>query len=653
MDYKYLMKVAIDFGSTNTVMAWRVYDVRPDGGMILSETQNAPNYIHRIPSMMIFKDDNPGNEKVPRDLFGEDAVKAANDGNTPPVICDNFKQYLYTAAPDSEDYNKGVRLTTLFFKYLREEYRQIYNRFSSSVAQELKVVLYLSTPVRANPAHRSLMRKIAQDAGFIPENGVTEICTDYDEARCVVRYAMDQNRDSMQNVLSKAGQPGGAVLLFVDVGGSTMDVSLENLRIGADGAETMENIASWPNGDVTYPLGGCLVDEAIRDYLIDKGFADREYTLAHWEHGDGKFRFRAFKEENNLCLSDGKPVDKLGRVGAVCYDYDEDIFPDRNYLKAPVSEKISGGVYETVICKEYIDRMHDALAEVFGKQKPIEGRPAVKPADVDAVFLAGDGSRLYFIRKVLLGETGGRDPGFAQIKADPNLLFDRWENPSQCCALGALVEQENVAYPSYARERYYLRVALFESSGELEGIFKANPALLSKEKTSYANANGEERAGYFIGESQMVLADQYQMLPLKVQQNVELHYTDHGFERIIFQICLFRVDSSGELQLMGTPCLHMGTRTIFSQMMQVVKGTIATAPLLGGIVIDLGAKLIGKETHAAETVINTLMENIGQGEAQASVGVAAEMSENSTVTVTVKLDSATFKMDIGQFTMEL
>ena len=102
-----MMKVAIDFGSTNTVMAWRVYDVQPNGSMILSETQNAPNYIKRIPSMMIFKDDNPGNEKVPRDLFGEEAVKAANDGNTPPVICDNFKQYLYTAAPDTEDYKKA------------------------------------------------------------------------------------------------------------------------------------------------------------------------------------------------------------------------------------------------------------------------------------------------------------------------------------------------------------------------------------------------------------------------------------------------------------------------------------------------------------------------------------------------------------------
>ena len=543
-----------------------------------------------------------------------------------------------------------MRLTTRFFEYLREEYQQIYGRFSTSVIHELKVVLYLSTPVRANPAHRSLMRDIARDAGFLPEIGVTEICTDYDEARCVVRYAMDQNRDSMKNVLAKAGQPGGAVLLFVDVGGSTMDVSLENLHIGEDGTETMKNIASWPNGDVKYPLGGCLVDEAIRDYLIGKGFADREYTLAHWEHGDGKFRFRAFKEENNQRLANGEVVEKLGKVGAVCYDYDEDIVPDRNYLKAPAPEKISGEVYETVICKEYIDRMHDALAEVFGTQMPIEGRPAVKPADVDAVFLAGDGSRLNFIRKVLLGEAGGRDPGFTQIKADPVLLFDRWENPSQCCALGALVEQENVVYPSYAKERYYLRIGLFEAYSGLNDIFKANPALLSKENTSYADAKGEKRECYFIGESQMMLADQYQMLPLKVQQNAELHYTDHNCSQIIFQICLLRVDSSGELQMMGTPCLHFGERKFGEAMKELAKVLVAVGPALIGMGADKIAEAMGKESHVAETIAEIALPD---RPSQVSVGVVAEMSENSAVTVTVKLDSKFFKMNIGQFTMEL
>lgn len=650
MNYKYLMKVAIDFGSTNTVMAWRVYETQPDGKLILSETLNAPNYIHRIPSMMIFKEENPGNERVNRDIYGEQAVTVANDGNTPPVICDNFKQYLYTAAPDTEDYNKGVRLTTRFFQFLREEYRQIYNRFPTSVTQVLKVTLYLSTPVRAHPTHRSLMKRIAENAGFTLENGVNEICTDYDEAQCVVRYAMDQHRGAMRNVLAKAGQPGGALLLFVDVGGSTMDMSLENFHIGADGTETMENISSWPNGDVKYPLGGCLVDEAIRDYLIEKGFANREYTMAHWEYGDGKFRFRIFKEENNQRLANKEPVDKLGRVGTVCYDYDDDISPDRSYLKSPASEKLSDEVYEKTVCKEYIDHMHDALAEVFKKQRSIAERPPMEPADVDAIFLTGNGSRLYFIRKVLLSQTGNRNPGFEQIKAKPDLLFDRWKEPSQCCALGALVEQENVVYPSYAKERYYLRVRVFESVPSLEGVFRKDPNLLSPEQVSYTDAQGKTAYCYFMGESQIMVADQYQMLPLKVKAMEKIDYTDHNCDTVIFQICLCRVGNAGELQMTDTPKLNFGTRKLGDQLKYLGKVVVGIPCLVAGAVIDGVSQMIGKETDIVDKVVEAVEQN---RESQVFIGIVAEMSENSTVTVTVKLESRLLKMDTIEFTKAL
>ena len=58
--------------------------------------------------------------------------------------------------------------------------------------------------------------------------------------------------------------------------------------------------------------------------------------------------------------------------------------------------------------------------------------------EVDAVFVTGAGSRLYFIHDLILGRHGDRPLALTQIQQDESRLFDRYRDPATCCAEGAI-----------------------------------------------------------------------------------------------------------------------------------------------------------------------------------------------------------------------
>ena len=662
MSQKYLLKVSIDFGSTNTVMAWRVYEADENGKLTISETLNAVNPVDHIPSIMLFKADNPNNPSVTQDCYGEKAERIIRDSNTPPVVCDNFKQYLYTSAPDSPKFQKGVELTTKFFSCLREKYMvDIYNKLPNYVRKEMKTVLYLSTPVRAAAPHITIMRKIAMEAGFTEVNGIHEICTDYDEARCVVRYAMDARKEDMQDILAKAGRPGGAMLLFIDVGGSTMDVSLQNFRIGLDGTETMDPISFWPSADVKYPLGGCQIDQAIKDYLVAEGFAHPEYTADKWDNGDSKFRFRIFKEENNDLLNRNEPIPKLGRLASVCYDKDEDIFPAKNYNTG--TQKINVDVFESQICCTYIDNILEAIRQVFKEnQRPIENRPPVTPADVDAIFLAGAGSRLYFIPKILTGNAArdGKllDPGFIQIKNSHSLLFDNWEDPSECCALGALVEQEKVVSPNYARDNYYIKIRLYEHNCALPEVFRTNPSLPDPSKREYVDEAGVKHFYKCIYNTTQMLTAKYAMLPVTIQKRLSITYLDTCYDNIAIQMILCRINDNGEEQLIGLPYFKSQPRKLGSKLMNYIRlfsGVLpGIAAVIAGHTADGILDVFGKKTKIGDWVENKVSDYMQpKNQVDLTLGYRCVLEANNMLRLEAEIASKYFSMENDKFIMDV
>ncbi|MBQ2991568.1 MAG: hypothetical protein IJD60_09830 [Clostridia bacterium] len=600
--YQYQLKLAIDYGSTNTVMAFYVYERDGENGFVKSAKLMPEENVKRIPSIMVLKADNPYCEAVQADAYGQEAENIVKNSNEKPVVCDNFKQKLYTAESGSAEYAKGVELTTKFFEHLRKVYlKSIYNMLPQYVRDSLQVIVYLSTPVRGNLTHRTLMKKIAQDAGFTAQNGVTEICTDYNEAQCVVRYAMEHAQDEMKDMLVKAGTPQGALLMFVDVGGSTMDISLERLTISTDGREKMDPLGEWPDADVAYPLGGCLVDAAIKEYLIAQGFAEEAYTREKWETADGKYRFRVFKEENNRKLSEGGVIDKLGMLGSVCFDYTEGVVPSVNYNKA-ASGKIDRQIFEEKICREYVEQMHAAIGKLFAAQRHVEGMPQVKPADVDAVFLAGDGSRLFVIEEALRSER----MGLKQIREKPERLFNRWENPSLCCALGALAETKNVAMPSYAANQYMVEIGVYDLSDSLAfDYIRKHPDLLDPEKPGFT-LGGKEFTYQRLFGSGVKVADKFAMLPQRASGVDCKEYVDRCQSSLMLSVHLYRVNEQGEMKLLGAPYVHTLNRKFSDALINFLKLVQETAFLLPAnllaMLVDKVLSLIGIETHIEKAV---------------------------------------------------
>lgn len=654
MSKKYLMKLAIDFGSTNTVMAWRVYERTEDGKLQISEQLNKPNNVIKIPSIMFFADENPESGAVKNNLFGKDAMEYAENGNNPPVIHDNFKQILYyDNAYETPEYKKGVELCTRFFEHLRSKYREeIINSFNTAALKDLEVVLYLSTPVRAHFTHRNDMRKIAVEAGFTEENYITEINTCYDEATCVVRYAIAARKDDMKEVLAKAGTERGALLLFVDAGGSTVDSCIERIHIKEDKTLKLDPVAVWPSSDVKYALGGCLIDEAIRDYLIAEGYADKEYTLQKWESRDGKLRFRKFKEENNKNVEVGE-ISNLGKLAQVCYDYEEGIIPDKRYNKS--SQKINTKIFEEEICAEYIQNFKEALKELFDNQRETQYGP-VTPADIDGIFLSGAGSNLYFIPRLILEYFDEETAGHSKVRENRAFLFNDWEDPSLCCALGALTKDDDIEVLNYSKEDYYITLQIYSHDATIEQALKKGAVKLSSDIGIF-EIDGEKHTCVCVTDQNIKVANKHQLLPAVLEINKNISYDDNLEDYITVQMVAKRLKEDGSYDILSAPYINTTSRVFSDKTLFVVKVAfmaVGLIPILATTPIDWVIKKLGGKGELTEAycegVGNFLMPT---RKVELNFSARVELTEHNSISVKSEMQSQYFKFAQSKISVDI
>ena len=650
----YLTKVAIDFGSTNTVMAWKVYLIDNDGNLSISDQYNTIKNILRIPSMMILQADNSNNPAINRDIYGKEAEEFSRNSNDSLIVCDNFKQKLYTESVSTAEYQRGILFTEKFFVHLREVYRnEIFNRFPNNIKSDMTITLYLSTPVRANPTHQTIMKDIAVKAGFVKENGIDEIRTEYDEAICVVKHTVDSKRDDMSDIMNKAATPQGSTILFVDIGGSTADMILEKMFI-KNGQLTLDSISLWPNADVKYPLGGCFVDEAIFNYMIKNGFTNREYAINKWKHGDGKILIRLFKEQNNEKLLNGDTIEKLGRVSGAMYDKDDDIFPDKSYNKAP--QKIDNTIFEKEICFEYIEKMEEAFQELFKNQRPIEGQERIKPEDVDAIVLSGAGSKLYFIKDLFLKEKNR----FKKIIENPKYLFADWEDPSLCCALGAMIELNDTNMPRYSRDKYCVKVRIYtmdNNSNMVNYAYKYPTEICPDIETYYdkywSNASDDGYIGkiYCIFNEEELLTDKYMKLPTKISVEEKINYIEKYTYNIALQIILIRVDDEGRRCRLGT-MMKIQSFDTTKALSVAVKGLASIPVFIAAVAGDVALGVLSEdwknrndEDKLSGKVESALDKFCGIGEKkELSMKMDMQLSEANKFTVDVELNGEQIEM---------
>lgn len=428
-DHDYELHVAIDFGSTNSVMGATLYEWDGDEWAV---SQFDCNFMESYPTAIVFRNENRDNPNVEKDTYvGRETTNLIENQAMPAKARVHFKPALYETE-GTDVYNEGVAITITYFNYLYSEFkREVYERMPREVLSSLKTTLHISTPVRACESQIDLMRQIAQKSGFVPENGIDFINTDRNEADCIKHLACVSHPEVISRMNNYGGE-GDMYMLFIDIGGSTTDIELirqSAIRSFDEKGDPMSVVAMWPKKNIKRPLGGCEIDQAICDYLVKGGFLLPGEVKKALENGNARTRFRQFKETINNRLRDGMNVNNLGRLNEYAQDEDWNHAERRFNEKTPITPEI----YENEICADYIDRMIQAIKEVFMET-------GVRQEQVDAVFVTGAGSKLYFIHDLLIGKKGTSPLSLKKIMEDETRLFDRcWDDPAQCCARGALV----------------------------------------------------------------------------------------------------------------------------------------------------------------------------------------------------------------------
>lgn len=428
--HTYWLHVGVDFGSTNSVMAWRLFQWSHEDGWQIDKQNNQENNIVRCPTMLVYKADNPAHPNVPEDggegIAGQRAEELANDSQLPAVAQTNFKPIFYDAKPDSAEEQQARKFMGAFMRHLYQLYQnEVLARLPGQVRDNLSITVHFSTPVRAEKRHRDCMVCLAKEAGFVDNGEDQFIDTSRNEAECVMNLAVDLNRGQIEQLIAKSHAKAALNLLFIDIGGSTTDIELIKQEMHISGKST-QVLAMWPKGKVQHMLGGCEVDRAILDYLLKNECLIPKYAEECWAHGTGKTLFRKFKENNNEVLRKGGEIASLGTIRSACGDPDEEERPRKKYSDC----KITREIYEQQICAHYIDSMCNAIRDVMKEQ--------IGEEEVDAVFLTGAGSKLYFIRDILLGKLGKAPLHLEQLQKNESLLFDHFNDPAACCALGAI-----------------------------------------------------------------------------------------------------------------------------------------------------------------------------------------------------------------------
>ena len=126
-EHAYWLHTGIDFGSTNSVMAWRLYRWTDDDGWQIDEQSNKQNNIVRCPTILVFKADNPDHPGVQAEeeemIVGKRAEELANDSQEPAAARTNFKPVFYDAPEGSQEQREAIKLVGRFMEHLYQLYQ--------------------------------------------------------------------------------------------------------------------------------------------------------------------------------------------------------------------------------------------------------------------------------------------------------------------------------------------------------------------------------------------------------------------------------------------------------------------------------------------------------------------------------------------------
>ncbi|MGN1027434.1 MAG: Hsp70 family protein [Faecousia sp.] len=480
MENNQLLRVAIDFGSTTSVMGWQCYE-QTDQSLRAVSTITWRTY----PTQIIEQSDNPG---LSEDVFAQVAQQLQQKSLEKTLrVKTGFKQALLFPAGD--EYSTGYRLTKKFFGFL---YREFEKDSALAVEDKPRMELLLTVPLGTHPKSVQDLKKIAAESGFSPDHGF-ETVTVINEARCLTDYAFTEYAQMLTPALRRlAEDPSAASLaLFVDIGGLTGDFTLAKIHYDEEQKEfVLDELPMDRAISDGSDLGGIALDKALMRYLEEEKLIDPE-AARNYTNSRGYQIFREFKEQANTWYwcAENAPENLCG-IPHVLSRWSSSDQPEAQLQE--YSGQLTPEVMEERVAAEYIERIirrvNDYLADV-----------QISPEDIDWIFLTGGGSQMFFMPRVLQGKWAPKDSEplrLDKIRDNPARLI-RWEEPTTSCLRGALAEPEQMEFLRASNSGYCVRIAVKIQKGLLtDQTMDFMVPLASKNQTFPIHAEGSRTFTY-------------------------------------------------------------------------------------------------------------------------------------------------------------
>lgn len=480
MENRHFLRVAIDFGSTTSVMGWQRYE-QADQSLRAVSAITWRTY----PTQIIEKNDNTG---LTEDVFAQTAQQLQQKSLEKNLkVKTGFKRALLFPAGD--EYPTGYRLTKKFFGFL---YREFEKDSALAVEDKPHMELLLTAPLGTHPKSVQDLKKIAAESGFSPDHGF-ETVTVINEARCLTDYAFTEYAKVLIPQLRRLAEDPSAssLALFADIGGLTGDFTLAKIRYDEACKQfVLDELPMDRTISDGSDLGGIELDKALMRYLEEEQLIDPQ-AAKDYVNSRGYQIFREFKEQANTwywCM-DNAPENLYGIPHALS-KWNSSDQPETQLRE--YSGQLTPEVMEERVAAEYIERIikrvNDYLADV-----------QISPEAIDWIFLTGGGSQMFFMPKVFQGKWAPENSEplrLEQIRDDPSHLI-RWEEPTTSCLRGALAEPEQMEFLRASNSGYCVRITVKVKKGLLtDQTMDFVVPLVSKNQTFPIHAEGSRSFSY-------------------------------------------------------------------------------------------------------------------------------------------------------------
>ena len=572
---KYKRVIAIDIGSTNSQIA-QCYQVSNDGGTTWTiewDGQKDPNNCllklggttFDIPTIIVTEKDVSVEvlDQIPfdngykfTDTNGQQirffVGKVADDilHSYPGVkgrlefkknfFCSNEELSDVDNKEKFYDAKESMKILLSFFKTLNDN---VPKRIYETTVEDETII---TVPLRATDFERSTMRKLAEEVGF-------KKIQIRDEASAVLRYALMDSNSELRTRLQELTLHQKLSVLIVDVGGSTTDILLVEIKHDGQCGFKVDELGRWPKIGEKNTLGGIDIDKKICEWFKSKNYL-LPGKLEHSLQTRGYQYFREFKEHSSHALSKNGNVIVGGNLEWLINGY-------------PLNGKFNSEVYLKEVADEYLPKMCTAIHAVLEDC-------LVREDGIDCIVASGGGARMYGVEQLLKGEyipTIDRRFQFVKVQKNTNMYIKNREFSSALCAIGSAWPLPKITFKNACPCDYLFRIQIYLAHKDNVGDLKENKDFTIKlpDMKSYKELNAIEHT----------FAKKNEALPTKPEDHPPKKYNleicvpdDHVF--IILLSLWSRTEDSKEHFQKGWST--SSERTLGNAIKQTLKSVINT-----------------------------------------------------------------------------